>query len=1609
MAIKNKYIKWITYILLLLLILTVLSYLLIQLPVVQNFAKKKILTALSEKYEAKWSIGDLRVKFFDSVEADDLLFLDQNNDTLFSADMLLLDIGIFSLFDKQVTLDEIVLENARLKIYEDSEGIMNYQFLIPESDTLPSQEVTRDSTSSWSFDLNKIILLQSEIDYITSSQKLYVKQYKLQLDINKLDIDKKEISTDELLIDKLTVDYASSSQDSGASEFKLPYMDWAIMSNRINLSDAELVIRNSPNDITAKNINLQLDDLKYYENTASISIKQLQAKLNNQIELQSTKANVKIDYDIIYSTGLNIKTNKDKVTLEEGIFDLNKNSYVTKKPLIQVHHSTLQNFSKYIPKTINLEKSANLKLSANALSYNPNLLSANGLDLSYGDAITVQGNANITAANGQFDNPQYLKADLNSLYVDLQSADRILNSITIPDSLSQYKNLTAEGQIEGNKEKLIVNNFTLVIDDVFSANASGTINNVNNSDQLSYDLKLSNVRTNISQLPIPPNEKLALDSLGILKFDGIIIGDRNTIKLDGKMQSDLGGLAADIELGIAEGLDSIAYDGTLTLEQFSLGTFLRNTNLDKITITTDIEGKGIDAENLNSNIRGDITDFSFQGYKYDKISINAVIKDKSIDGAISLDDKNLKLDYSGVIDISEDYTVLDFVTTIDSLNLMPLGLIEKDISVSGTVTSKFYLPLKPGQDGSIEISKLRLSNPNDSYSEDSIQIIARRTTDSTFVSIDSKALELSIEGDYSVQEIPQAIAQLMSVYMAEDTLVTPSLTSRSMNLKAKVNTLKPLDIIMAENLVQAKNILADVDIDYVNSEINGTVSMDSLFYADIFSERVDIKAQTTDNVLDLNMAGNNNVYKGIELAILTADNTLFQGQLKSTFTAKENDELPKIKFSTLLQLDQDTMEITLEDSLVLNSKDWIVQDNNSIRFYDGKLVVDNFELTDNNEYLRVQSESAEGNNLNIDFKNFNISQFTTLLTGEPSDLTGNIDGTVEIKDMQSDIYYIINLKVDDIVYDSTSVGILSINADADPITNTIYSELSLIGPSNDVVGNGTYNTESTEADFKLDLNSFEMRLLDPFLSDIISDSEGLISGKAALSGNIQKPTVEGSLTLDKVITTMVANKSRYGIDEHTIMFDNNSIDIGILDIFDEQDNYATLTGNIYHNQLDNIIVDIVVETSKFMFLNTTDSDNPVFHGHLILDAVGTIYGPPDLLDVDVVARTLENSAITISPFSVDQFLIEEDFITYGKPEEYLDLTNEYLLKLAQQYPFNVNLLLDATDDAELTFVVDPISGDKIVGKGAGNLRIKLNPVGEQEIFGIYTVSEGSYDFSYGNFVSKEFLIEQGGTVKFSGNPLDAVLDIEAVYSAYTTTYELVKDILPENENQGQANAAKRRTNVNVYLSIAGTLDQPEISLDIKVPDLQSSSLVNEIDRKLNDLRSDPNEMNSQVFGLLLFNSFVLSTSNSSGIGSIGGNIALSSISNLISNQLNNLAGKVIQGVDVNINVNSYDSDYVNDGAGGNVTEIGLQVSKQLFNDRLSISATGNVNLAEGNEAGAYSGFLGDFVVEYKLTENGKYRVRVFSKSDYDRLLNENTNRNGISLFFKKSFDSKLKN
>ena len=284
--------------------------------------------------------------------------------------------------------------------------------------------------------------------------------------------------------------------------------------------------------------------------------------------------------------------------------------------------------------------------------------------------------------------------------------------------------------------------------------------------------------------------------------------------------------------------------------------------------------------------------------------------------------------------------------------------------------------------------------------------------------------------------------------------------------------------------------------------------------------------------------------------------------------------------------------------------------------------------------------------------------------------------------------------------------------------------------------------------------------------------------------------------------------------------------------------------------------------------------------------------------------------------------------------------------------------------------------------------------------------EGKYDFSFEGLVEKEFQIQPNSRIDFSGDPMDARLNLTAIYETKTQTYDFIAGT-STGLSADEEKDAKLRAPVQVKMIISGNLSNPDLSFDIGFPDAYQSSSRSLVEQKVASIRNHESELYKQVFGLILFGSFITDESStaSTDLTESGEAILISSVSNLITQQLNNLADKYVNGIDISMNLESYQSDFDSDES---VTDLQLALSKQLFNDRLTISAGSNIGLTTNENEDIskedLTGITGDFVIEYKLTESGKYRVKVFNRNDYDPLNDSNANETGIGVFYVESFD-----
>ncbi|MBK7885720.1 MAG: translocation/assembly module TamB domain-containing protein [Chitinophagaceae bacterium] len=343
---------------------------------------------------------------------------------------------------------------------------------------------------------------------------------------------------------------------------------------------------------------------------------------------------------------------------------------------------------------------------------------------------------------------------------------------------------------------------------------------------------------------------------------------------------------------------------------------------------------------------------------------------------------------------------------------------------------------------------------------------------------------------------------------------------------------------------------------------------------------------------------------------------------------------------------------------------------------------------------------------------------------------------------------------------------------------------------------------------------------------------------------------------------------------------------------------------------------------------------------------------------------------------------------------------------------NYNLNIEISKAAAITVVIDPSAGDELKIQGDARLNAGVDPGGNIILAGNYDLSKGYYILNY-QFLRRQFNLLTGSTIAFSGSPTDAQIDINAEYIANTSAINLLGNEIGGVDAK-TANTFKQEIPFRVLLYIKGTMKIPEISFDVQLPDENtqlSSQLRTTIENKLSQLRNDVAAINKQVFSLLLLNRFVgeQSTDFFKGSGSGGGldNTARESVSKFLSSALDQVAADLFKGVDIDLNLNSY-QDY-SSGDQRQKTDLNVAVSKNFLNDRISISVGKNFGI-EGQDPSAKAAqqkgaaLLPDVTVNYKLTQDGKYLLRAYKKSQMEVILDGYVVETGVAFIVTLDYD-----
>jgi translocation and assembly module TamB len=299
------------------------------------------------------------------------------------------------------------------------------------------------------------------------------------------------------------------------------------------------------------------------------------------------------------------------------------------------------------------------------------------------------------------------------------------------------------------------------------------------------------------------------------------------------------------------------------------------------------------------------------------------------------------------------------------------------------------------------------------------------------------------------------------------------------------------------------------------------------------------------------------------------------------------------------------------------------------------------------------------------------------------------------------------------------------------------------------------------------------------------------------------------------------------------------------------------------------------------------------------------------------------------------------------------------------------------------------------------LSFSIDRSGKMSLTGAYHLDDGSYLVSLRSVVKRKFDILSGSTIIWDGDPLGAKISINAKHTVRTSPYDLVAGQmsgLSESESAGY----KQRYPFWVMLKLRGEILHPSISFEIQLPPEEKDVLGGALNQKLTMLNEDESALNKQVFALLVLGRFVQENPFQSEWGGTSA-IVRTTVGKFLSSQLNQLTSRVIHGVEVDFDIQSYD-DYQTGEAMGR-TEVGIGIRKELFKDRLSVQLGGTLDI-EGEQAkqNSASDITSDIQIEYKLTKDGHYRLKGFRHNQYEGAIEGQLVETGLGVVFVRDFN-----
>jgi len=1602
---------------------------LIQIPSVQNKIVQYATTFVSNKTHTKVEIRNVSISFPKSVVIDGLYLEDLKNDTLLFAGKAKINIALYGLLSSKINISSLSLEDATVKLHSTkTDPLFNYNFLLTAfSDTTKQAVADSSAQSKWTFSLGNVSLKNIRFRYNDEYTGMDVSA---ALQNSKFSVDGIDLQKSVYRIDEMSVE--------------------GLIANVLVIATQNIQKKQSGSvspKISAKKLELENSTINYTDSTGYLSVN----AIIDQCQLED--AYLDLQMQLLSSNDLNLSKSKifyhtfpPEIPLKTTISSSGSNWKVTLNRIEMADNTlTYQSGNKPVLKNVfnpGYWQYSRLMLSATDFQYSPELTKASIRKFS----ATDQNNFAITNLEGDFKMDEHsittkrikastpystLDADFN---IQFESLSTLVDSMQFSKLSLDLRNLNfRNSDVLYFRPELAAQPFFRNSLNVTTASGkvNGPLNNLNGKNLVIKTGNNTIVETDFSLIGLPkyetafydfPNLKMTSGKKDLMMMAGTYLPDSIDIPENINMQLAFKGKLKAFEttanmtssFGAANLIASIDpnenFSSKIILNKLDVGRFMKDTTMfGPVTLTAEADGKGLDMNTIQAKIKADASELELNKYTYHDLKLDGTVSGKQFEGKIIGNDENVKFDLDGIVNLNPNQERYKIKLNVLGADLQKLRLTKEDVRIAFVASADLKGGSVDQMNGTVGITNITVIHQGKKYQLDSFLTASVNQPNKSEISVNSAIIDIKYAGTASPAALPALLNQFVNHYFPVSNSTQPVAKSAAsnFNFEIQLHNHPILSEVILPQLTEFEPGIITGSFDSEKSELKLNATVNKIVYGSTEIKDFAINVNSDRSALNYQISSS-----AISNSQVKLDNFLLEGKLADNKMLANISSTDGKNKKLLIQ-----SQITKENGnykLVLNPKEfylmnnaWSIASDNFIEFGKPGVKIHHLFMDHAGSQINIASINDRFNDdMNIAIKNFKLDDISRIVEKDTSLVKGNLDGNLLLKRVNNSYGLVADAKISNLFVHDVPIGNLTLKAQ-NPRYEKFEIDLDLSGTDNTLMANGYYipNGGENSISIKTVIQSLSMKTVEAFSMGQISEAAGTLTGNILIEGNTSAPNISGEVVFNNAFLKPAFLNNRLELKHETIQFKNDGIYFKSFTVLDPKQNVATLDGSVQMKQFSDFSFDLQANTTDFLLFNTTAKNNKEFFGRMVIDSKLNVTGPLKLPVVNGKVKMKKGSNFTFS--------VPEDRLSTDKGEDVVEFEDRVQLnpilttaiKKGNQNSgimgFELASIIEIDKEATLRLLIDPASTDSLVVRGDAALSFTMDRSGKMSLTGAYNLNEGSYLVSLESIIKKKFEIDPGSTIIWNGDPLDAEISINAKYSVRASPYDLVADQMSGLSDIDKG-GYKQRYPFLVMLKLRGKLLNPEISFEIQLSPEDKGILGGAVNQKLNMLNEDPSALNKQVFALLVLNRFIQENPFQTETGGTS-TIIRSTVSKFLSSQINRLSNKVLPGIDLNFDIQSYD-DYQTGQAKGR-TQVEIGVKKQLFNERLSVQLGGSVDV-EGDRArqNSASDITGDVTVEYKLTPDGRFRMKGFRHNQYEGAIEGQLVETGAGIVFVRDFN-----